>query len=190
MDKNSSIAIISYVPLLNPEVLGPGPLTPEQVGKHLENFHHGNASGCLWFEDIVEGKPEFSACFLIPKAAEIAEHMYYWSEDQPEKWFEVRYDTSVTGDYTLSLIPKVQMSIDRYKMNYQLTYGFPMPKTMKTSVFFQSISISSKRDILPISQTKMSIRLVDPQNVDLKEIEKTMAKSYEMGKFDLHVTKL
>ncbi len=190
MNKESNIAIISYVPLLYPEVLGPGVLTPAEVSKRLENYNHGESSGCLWFSDEVDGKLEFSVCFVVPKAAEVVEHIYYWSEDQPEKWFDVRYDCEDSGEYTLSLIPKVQMSIDRYKMNYQLTYGFPMPKTAKMSVFFKSIYISSKREKLPITQTKMRIRLVDPKDVNIEEVEKTVTKSFEIGKFDLHVSKL
>lgn len=81
--------IISYAPLI--------PLTPNtaslkseetnKLQKILENLRQGSAKACLWV--MKDDKP--TPIFLIDQAKAIYEHLVAWSENEPEKWFQLAW---------------------------------------------------------------------------------------------------
>jgi hypothetical protein len=136
--KAEKIVMFSYVPLLYaPPQMLLDELTQnniEAVAEFMEGLKDGNATGCLWVDH--NGQP--APVFVYPNAHEIAEHLHLWTEEKPTQWFHTHLEIK-DGKYLIILIPQIDKSIERWKINFQLTYGYPPPKDLKFEVFFKPL---------------------------------------------------
>jgi hypothetical protein len=136
-------SLISYIPLLwtPPNHMVIDELTPDNIDDFeafLNNRHGGNAIACIWVH--YEGHP--SPVFAYEEATEIVEHLKVWTEDAVTDWFKVCIHEK--GEkYTITLMPNVEKSVERWKMNFQLVHKFPPPKDMKYHILFKPLHFVS-----------------------------------------------
>lgn len=130
--------IFSYVPLLTGE---PGSVylgeeaanTVTGIATYMEGLPSGAAVACLWMIDDEVA----SAVLVLERAEEIAKHFNVWSEGKPEDWFTFHYLESGPA-YGLALMPNFTKSSERWRITFQLRYGYP-PVMGSESLFFRPI---------------------------------------------------
>ena len=140
--KKMSVILFSYVPLLD----GPPGLTvenpdPGAMTELLEAMPSGQALACIWVGDK-EDPNKISPIFLYEEAEDLVDHLIRWAENEPLKWFDLHLKEK-DGKYVLALVPKVEKSVERYKIAYQMKNGYPMPKDVQTNIIFRSLHMVS-----------------------------------------------
>jgi hypothetical protein len=176
--------VISYCPLLT------GPTWPmqdlksedaEAFVKTMEELPSGSAKGCLWVSNDDKG---ITPVFLFENASAIYEHLMFWSEDKPEEWFEYIFREK-GGRYAIVCFPRLQKSIERWKINFQLNVGFPPHPQAKYSLLFKPLHfISQSANIFnkikkQLKSKELSIGLLDwagdfppdPSNINFDGIQ-------------------
>lgn len=136
--KTNKVILFSYVPLLySPSEDLTQEITAnnaEAVLAFMNDLRDGNAIGCLWANHEEGPAP----VFLYPDAHDIADHLEAWTEDKPTSWFQTHLKVK-DGRYLIILMPQVAKSVERWKINFQLIYGFPPPKDLKYEVCFKPL---------------------------------------------------
>lgn len=118
--------IFSYVPLLRGEP-GQSYLGKEaadaavRTAKKMEDLPSGSAKALLWTVEE-DGTP--GAMLLMEDADAIAEHLIEWSEGKPEDWFQFQY-LEKGNAYAAALFPNFLKSAERWRIAFQLRYGYP-----------------------------------------------------------------
>lgn len=184
MNKMPQRVIVSYVPLFYEHTESSVDRPISDLDTIISKYQYGSADGCVWFSDEND---DLVAYLMYPKANEIAEHLYHWSEDKPEHWFDAHFHQSVDGRYVFMLNPRVDRSKERYGIRFQLAYGYPMPKDHVRSVYFQSLTITSQRSPLNFKSPKIRVFLINTQDFDINHPENSIKKAFELGSFNLEV---
>jgi len=175
--KAEKAILFSYIPLLYapPEAMMQE-LTNnniEAVAAFMEGLRDGNAAACLWTE--YEGQP--APVFLYPDAHDIAEHLELWTEGKPTQWFTTHLQVK-NGKYLIILMPQVDRSVERWKINFQLIYKYPPPSDMKFEVFFKPLYfVSGSQNVFEIVEDRIThcpyIGFMDVDSFDLDNPENT-----------------
>lgn len=204
MDTDSSpvYVVISYCPLLI------GPTWPmhdlksedaEALAKAIDELPSGVAKGCLW----VNNKGDFAPVFLFENASAIYEHLMLWSENEPNKWFECVIKEK-DGRYAIICFPRLQKSIERWKINFQLNTGFPTHPDAKYSLIFKPLTfISLNPGVFGVVKNKLkknlSIGFLDwtkdsapsPSDVDVDNIRWVkMPRAKNIEQYDQYLTEV
>lgn len=180
-----SIILISYFPLLYSEpVIAGVEILDKFKSKIEESTKYGTAKGCIW--TIRDGVP--MPIFIMEQAKAISKHIHTWSEDKIEDWFEIKFQKK-NGRYVLALIPRIQKSIERWKIQFQLQYGYPPASNLKFQILFQPLQFISgyntvfeKLGDLP---NPMRLGLIDPKDIDMDHPDNMDDKIIEIGQFKL-----
>lgn len=175
--KTDSVVLLSYVPLLY--------APPQMVMQELQNNEatalaeyidelqvQGSAIGCLWANH--DGKA--SPVFIYDDAREIVEHLKGWTENEVTKWFRYRIREK-NGKYLIALFPNFEKSVNRWRMNFQLVYGYPPPKDIKFNIFFKPLYfISGSDNMFDVIKDELNpefrIGFIDRKNVDFENPER------------------
>jgi len=142
MEKPPLHLVISYVPLLTGEAGSHVEADSDQMSdlfKKIDSLPSGFADAILWSQSS-EGDPW--PIFVMEDANRILDHLVDWSEGSPTSWFDFRLH-SRGSDYAMALMPKVEKSIDRYKLAIGMQTGITPPKDGNYKVLFKSIHFSS-----------------------------------------------
>jgi hypothetical protein len=161
MDKPPVYIVVSYCPLLMPSADQKLTYDPESnkansIIKYIDSLPSGNAKGCLW----VNEEKNVAPVFLYENAFEIYEHLVLWSEKEPEKWFE--YVLVEKGDkYAIAVFPRVNKSIERWRMTYHLCTGFPIHPKAGFSLLFKPLTfISQNKGVFGQIKVKLGKKIV------------------------------
>ena len=136
-----TMIVVSYFPLLRGvagQTIDVNEFAKDFVG--LER-HNVASHACLWFKDEADGCPY--PVLVIDKMSEVVDHMMEWSEGKPADWFDLKI-VEFNGRYAVVLVPKIERSIERFKLAYQLRVGYPIPTTAKFQVVFDSLGFVSE----------------------------------------------
>jgi hypothetical protein len=164
--------IVSYVPLLWPDQM-------DDIENIMES-NIGNVKGCAWYQE--DG--EFKAVLLADKAEEIASHLKYWSESEPEKWFKFKWNQKGT-EYRFILMPELEKTIERFKIKFQLDTGFPFPERNQFKLIFLPLSFSAKREHLTLNQKRIHIKICDTKVMNDNSTPDIWDISDDLGTFEV-----
>lgn len=157
----------------------------------LDELPSGWIQGCLWALD----EDAVFVNFVIDDAKKIASHLVEWSEYVPEEWFQVEIAETDDG-YALALMPSIEKSIERVRIQAQLRYGYPLP-TNKTHVVLRPLHFgTSTKTAFSMAKPKIQkfgkigVSLVDSSSPILKmkpEMlqESDLSSQYKIGTFDV-----
>jgi hypothetical protein len=111
--------VVSYVPLLR----GEAGISLE-VGRAIEIFRSvptdaGHVEAVVWAGDD-DGSPW--PILVLDRADEVFEHLVEWAEGSPAARFKVAWTTH-GNNYALALMPRIDRSVDRYKIARRLISG-------------------------------------------------------------------
>jgi hypothetical protein len=184
VEQKLSVVLFSYIPYLDgPPGITFDPSQAEALTEILEEFPTGEALACLWVGDPTDpGK--ILPIFLYDDADNLLDHLLHWAENKPTEWFSLHLKEK-KGKYVIALIPKMEKSIERYQIAYQLQTGYPMPKDTKTNVIFRSLymlntnagSVFSKhRDKV---SNPLKVGFLDASRVDKDDMVGSMKKINE-----------
>jgi hypothetical protein len=139
-----SAFVISYVPLLSGT---PGSfIDPKDDPMAMEELMHtiqeklpdGRVAACIWL--LKENKP--MPVLVIDDMANIVDHLEWWSEGKPVEWFDLAIRNRA-DKYAVALIPRVNKSVKRWNLAYQLRTGFPPPRSTHYNIAFRSVHFLS-----------------------------------------------
>ena len=136
-----SYVVISYVPLLVPTKDMSMPIDAsdkaalEKFSKMMEGSHNNVADGLAW---TINSEP----VFIIKDALKIAKHIEVWTESDPANWFDLWWYEK-DGRYSVTLMPRIQQSIDRFRARMKLHFGQKIDKDARFNVLFQPIQFVS-----------------------------------------------
>jgi hypothetical protein len=134
MDK---MILFSYVPLLWGPPVEADPDKIQEILKEADSLL--GTWACVW----VGNKKKTTCLFLVDNAIEISSHLMAWSENEPEKWFNLEIDSNNDFYYAIALFPNVKKSIERHKIGFQLHTGYPVPDKTEYKIFAKPISFVS-----------------------------------------------
>lgn len=177
---------ISYVPLLSPDsfqlyegIEG----IPEEIKERIsECEQHAIADACLWVSEDGKGVPVFA----LKKAREITEHLVHWAEGKPEEWFSL-YLVKHQNKYMISLVPNLQKSIGRFKLNTLMTRE-EMITDERIIFIYLPLRFFSKKPGTPekiqIGEETSYLGLIDTDEVNHQDLQKTPDPTF-LGPFPI-----
>lgn len=193
MAKNGSNIIFSYFPLLTgppgAAFLGEEAVkNAEAIAQFTEELPSGSAKAALWMVD--DGAA--AVALVIDEAKDIAEHLSYWAEEKPEEWFSFHFLEKGTC-YAGALMPNFRKSADRWKISFQLRYGYPPPPGGESHIFRPLHFVAKTKEAFdvakPYLKPKIRVGLVDPDGMAegqfLVEREKVVERVRWLGNFNL-----
>lgn len=128
--------VVSYVPLLRG---APGlTMAPQGAAKLLESVSDadtGHVEAIVWAQDDSEVP---WPVLVLERADEVFEHLVEWSEGSPATWFKLAW-LAGDGEYALALFPRVDKSVERYKLAHRLGTGQEIPADARFQVVFRPI---------------------------------------------------
>jgi hypothetical protein len=150
--------VISFIPLLRAT---PGQIL-EMGGDDLERILD-TASDLGHVHAIIWGLDDAGASWpvlVIDRAREIVDHLLEWSESNPAEWFEIHVEES-SSEYTLALVPRMDMSIERFRAARLLFAGEVLPPDARFRVISCPIVFSGPRT----PTTPVLDQLPDPMQI-------------------------
>jgi hypothetical protein len=144
---DTGILCISYVPFITKHAAlgklnyfdvkdGKIPTAVEGCLSKISEFSAVKA--CVW----VNRSDSIAPTFLVKKAGELFDDILVWSEGVPKNMFTLDIVTDDDG-YCISLVPNLEQSINRFKLNYMLTKGKQLPDNATFRTMFHPISVVS-----------------------------------------------
>jgi hypothetical protein len=133
--------IVSYVPLamgIAGETLEMTKGVPEKLTEWLSSHPTGNAFGVLWMLDDDVPMP----VLILERAQEIFEHLVAWTEESPSRWFDLAITVS-RDRYALVLFPRLEKSVKRFEMAYEIRNGRKPDSSQYQIVFHPLFFISN-----------------------------------------------
>lgn len=132
-----SFVLISYVPLLRGRPGMAVEATPGAIGELLGSSEPGagQVEGVLWCRD-----PDGATwpTLLIERAREVMEHLVEWAEGDPARWFRLVVDEA-GREYAMALMPRMDLSIERYRAARRLVAGDAGPEWVPARVMSQPL---------------------------------------------------
>ena len=192
-DKNSYV-VISYIPLLTGQpgtFFQSGPDALEELQDYINTLPDGEVRACMWVEH--DGVP--SPVFVLEHADAIREHLVAWTEEKPSEWFSLALVHRKPNTYALALMPNLEKSLERWKIAFQLSTGFP-PAPGEFRFFFKPLhfmtgageSYMKLRKRVPRSMNVgfLDVKDVpaDPKETDINKIQFVGPFTVSRGKYD------
>ena len=127
--------VVSYVPLLRGQAGATIPI--ERAADALEsilNTDAGHVQAVVWAQDD-SGAPW--PILVLEHAAEVFEHLVEWADGSPSTWFKLAWN-AVSDEYALALVPKVEKSVERYRIARRLL-GEDVPSDARFQIVFRPV---------------------------------------------------
>lgn len=107
-----SAFIIGYFPLFYPQPKMQQITNINQVEPFIDSLDipPHTTMGCIW----AYANDCLQPIIICENAEQIAQHLKYYSDQQPEQWFQW-FTTSDDITYTIGLMPNINQIIDRFK---------------------------------------------------------------------------
>jgi len=155
MKTNSDLTniVVSYFPLFRPD---PTKDVQECLQDNTQTAS-GFALGCMW---ILDKEGNLVPVLIYNNCDEIVEHLFEWSEFNPEGWFDFHWAQS-GPNYAMVLFPNLQKTVERSSINFQLRTGYPMPKGKKVNIVFEPLNFAAKGRVIDMVQDRIDIYAVD-----------------------------
>jgi len=178
-DTKLTTIVFSYIPFLSGTpgaVIDPNKL--HDIGEMIDSLPSGEALGCVWLRSRTDPN-KVSPVLLYNNVKGLLEHLFAWCEDKPLDWFDLHLRES-QGKYIFALVPKVEKSVERHRIAYQLMNGYPLPKDINTKIMFKPLFMvngdnsnvfNEHRD--KISDT-LEIGFLDMSRIDMNNPAKSM----------------
>lgn len=176
-----TVVMVSYMPLLYADKFVN--LQPEDLEKIIPE-ETPIAKGCAWL--LKNDVP--SVVLLADDAKAIVDHMRWWSEGDFAKMFQVLVaDNGVR--YTVSVVPNVDASAERWRRNYKTLTGVDLGADVKCSMFFQPFSFVSgaQKTYLAIKDKVMSLLSLEVSMINTSDYngnESDSSKILRVGRLD------
>jgi hypothetical protein len=182
MNDKTNAVIISYYPLLKPQMLeieAGQAITNTNVFEYLDKLPSGNATGCAW---ITNEQQESFPVLFYDGANEIADHLLWWCGNKPLDWFKLFVVWDDIGRYAIVLMPQLQKSVERWLWAHYLQTGIIRePDEFNYRFLFSPLCFGSGKSLV-FNELKdklpevMPVYLVDTNSMDM---EKPMAMQLE-----------
>ncbi len=136
-------------------------MSPERAAQLLEPASESNAGhveAVVWARDD-SGTPW--PVLVLERAAEVFEHLVEWSEGSPATWFKLAWTVN-EDEYALALLPRVDKSVERYKLARRLASGKDVPSDATFQVVFKPVLFHGpvstlSRDLLPRPPSRVRV---------------------------------
>jgi hypothetical protein len=134
----NQIILVSYMPKLRYRDY---PTTNEELSNFIKEHmeYPVSAQACVWVSD---DNGHVMPVLVYDEADKLSEHLIEWSENDPSLWFDL-YMFSKDGKYALVLMPKLEKSVERWKIRFQLEFGYPPPDNIEFDIVFNPLSFVS-----------------------------------------------
>jgi len=212
---NPVALVVGYIPLLYPQYDRLKGLMPGKIENLASNIV-GNSSildliqkhsetvlktcepcGILW--DLDGDVPHLS--LILDMAEEVYDHLLFWCEDKPLKWFSVRYEHDEES-YFICLLPDTKQMIRRHKFNNAILADSGMSAPLPVDVEYELMCVplglkAKKSDYFDIFLSKMKnvntvkFSLIDVDDVPMSENKSESElkslldkKAFVIGEFD------
>lgn len=164
-DDKFTVVLFSYIPLVWGDPSANYLENPKALQGLVENAD-ATAKCAIWYGH----NDKHCIAFAVDQAADIKNHLMLWSEGKPNAWFDL-IGHQKDGMYSIVLMPKLDKSVERWKLNYQLLNGFPAPKDAKFQLFFKPLNFVTGKpskmagNVKTFKDSKVSFGLIDTKNV-------------------------
>lgn len=193
MAKEGSNIIFSHFPLLTGapglSFMGEEAVRgAEEMARVAEELPSGSAKASLWMVD----EDAAAVALVLDDAVEIAEHLRHWAEGKPEEWFSFHF-LEKGSCYAGVLMPSFRRSAERWKIAFQLRYGYPPPAGGESHLFRPLHFVAKSKDAFdvakPYLRSKIRVGLVDPEGMTEGEFqverEKVVDRVQWLGSFNV-----
>lgn len=159
----------------------------DEIGPVLDQLPSGSALACLW---LVENDEAGVILAMDGDVEAIAEHLTAWAEGKPEAWFRLHY-LEKGAAYAGCLMPDLMKTSERWKIAFQLKYGYP-PFKASESVLFRPLHFSAKSKVAfdrakPFLRDRIRVGLVSSEGLTPEtfaiEREKVCDRAVWLGRF-------
>ncbi len=160
-----SAVVVSYIPGLYAAQAGEV-LEPSEIGSLANIEPHNQADACIWGKD----ETGFFPVFLFDDAPALCEHLLWWCDGHPDKWFKLAMKFE-DDKYALSLLPDLERSASRWKYARKERFKDDEPiefdKFIYSALSFMSAECSVTEHIDEImAQEKFKVGFVETSIVD------------------------
>lgn len=132
-----SVVVVSYFPGIKPSDLF---ISDVGVLKDvLGDVRDVEVRACLW--GLSDGVPV--AVLAVDGAKDLCDNMRWWSEGDPVKWFRVVVGEH-NGRYAVAIHPKVDLSVERMRLNVAVHRPDVVWDDSKVDVFFCPVVFTSE----------------------------------------------
>lgn len=180
LSDQNQVILISYFPFIKLDQQIINMVNPDFFQTLLGNTTDSKVRGVIWAQSELE---KVSPILIIDRATELVEHLQSWSDQKVQNKFVFKH-LWYKNIYALALIPKIEESITRWKINFQLQFGYPSPSDLEFKVLFYPIQFisGSKADTYLkikhlIGDTTINIGFINSHDWDPSNPEKSLDKS-------------
>lgn len=173
--ENEKVMLLSYIPLLygsGSVITDPNPNEIAAMLEQAEESCNGAAAACLWVQE--NGTNNASPVFVFENASEIADHLMWWCQEKPAKWFKV-YIESDDDKYSIIVAPDIHQSIARFSYMQSEVDGSKYNKENITLITLpirfrsQNVDTFNKiKDIIP--KDKIQIGLINTADLEAGDV--------------------
>jgi hypothetical protein len=171
-DKKPVVLLLSYAPMVradDPRMAGldlNDPKTPELITNYYDSLPDSMANGCIW---IKEDNGAALPILIYPDARNIADHLVEWAEGKPEDYFHISL-AEEGSSYVLLLMPELQRSVDRYRLQYKLKNKREMEESEFNIIFRPLHVFAPNAQTYPqvkqdVPKDKMKVGLLDIRSI-------------------------
>jgi hypothetical protein len=174
---NQQFILISYFPFIKLDHQICTIAEPNFLQTLLDNTIGSEVRGVAWVQSET-----ISPILIIDRATELVEHLQSWSDQEIQNKFVFKH-LWYNNVYALALIPKVEESTNRWKINFQLQFKYPPPPDLEFTVLFHPIQFisNSKADtylkIRHLIKDITNIGFINSRDWDPSNPEKSLDKS-------------
>lgn len=178
--KPDKILLFGYHPLFYmPSGYTPGNTfgfspTQTQIESIIKLIPDVEFKGVVWAAGLSEGMTDICPIFICNKAKEVAEHLKYYSSNDPSRWFKFYHcQASYRGHrgYTAVLHPDLEMAIKRFK-HANAYYANLKVEVDDFTIIYKTISVDA-----PISDAYLKFAATKPKKVKVYAYEYEEIKS-------------
>jgi hypothetical protein len=187
--------VISYVPLLktDPQLLirsleqqdtGTTIDVAIEISNALAQAPDVHVQACVWMHDIATNA--FSPVLLMDNAAEVADHLVAWAENNPAAWFHAYMEQIDEERYIILLFPNLSKSIQRFKLNCIQAQEFIPQSDADYTMMFKPLEFVSQGtnlfpEVAPHLTDKISIGFLDTKDFDQQNPGESVEKIRYIG---------
>ena len=155
-----------------------------EISKALEQAPDVHVQACVWMHDIATNA--FSPVLLMDNAAEVANHLMAWAENDPAAWFHAYVEQIDEERYIILLFPNLSKSIQRFKLNCMQVQEFIPPSDADYTMMFKPLEFVSQGmnlfpEVSPHLTDKVMVGFLDTKDFDQQNPAESVEKIRYIG---------